>query len=1039
VVAIQEHPRPTAEIDSAAAPRIIEAMVGRIVSPEIVGRDVELEVLANAFADASAGRARVVLVGGEAGIGKTRLVGEATERARADGALVLSGGCVGVAEGSLPFGPIVEAIRPLVRTLDDDETGDPSVGRSSGTRDALRAAAADLRLVGSSPIRSMDAAELRPEWARSRLYETLFDLLRRLGEERVVMLVVEDVHWADDSTRELLAFLVRNVRDERLLIVATFRSDELHRRHPLLPWLAEVDRVACVERIELARLDRDEVMRQLAAILGGDLDGAIADAIWSRSEGNPFFAEELLATGARNRRLPVTLAEVLRARLAGIGEDTHRLLGAASVAGRRVDHDLLATIADLDERQFLSGLDEATTAGLLVAEVDGDAERYAFRHALMGEAVYDALLPGDRRRLHAAIATELESRPDPGDRAGRLAEIAHHWLAARDQERAIHASVVAGVAAFDAYAYAEAHRQFERALELWDAVADPEASCGMTRSDLLRHAGQAAQLAGAFTRAHDIYLSLLEEVDPEADPTGAGLIYERLGRALWTQGEIDKSIAAYTRAAELVPAEPPSEARARVLAGYAQILMLASRYTESLEHARDAIAMAQAVGNREIEAHAMASEGLALAQIGDSDAGIEILRRSVEISDALGAVDDLGRAYSCLSTAIELTGAFEEAATVSLEGAARMSEVGLGGPSQYGVFHTLNAASSYYLLGRWDEALRLAEGVSSVATGVGQIFCESTLAQLYVARGEMAAAEGALERGFAALGAGSEAQFNGPLRQGAIELHLWRNDLAEARQATEDALEVLAGTEDLPILSNTLSLGARVQAELAERARAGRDTAGADAAVARLADYRDELAAAMASFDLPAGPDLEARGHLALIEAEATRAGDASDAAAWRLAVSLLDEWRTPYPAAYARFRMAEALLAERSRRAEAVTELQAAHAAAVSLGARPLRERIEALAARARLPLAESASDEPATDETERSAADPLAAYDLTTREVEVLKLVAAGRTNRQIADELFISESTAGVHVSHIIGKLAVSGRVEAATIAARLGLVD
>ena len=195
-------------------------MVGRIVSPEIVGRDVELEVLANAFADASAGRARVVLVGGEAGIGKTRLVGEATEHARAEGALVLSGGCVGVAEGSLPFGPIVEAIRPLVRTL-DDEAGGPSGGRSSATRDALRAAAADLRLVGSSPIRSMDAAELRPEWARSRLYETLFDLLRRLGEERVVMLVVEDVHWADDSTRELLAFLVRNVRDEQLLIVAT--------------------------------------------------------------------------------------------------------------------------------------------------------------------------------------------------------------------------------------------------------------------------------------------------------------------------------------------------------------------------------------------------------------------------------------------------------------------------------------------------------------------------------------------------------------------------------------------------------------------------------------------------------------------------------------------------------------------------------------------------------------------------------------------------------------------------------------------------
>ena len=1021
-------------LDREVAPRIIGPMAGRIVSPEIVGRRAELEVLSNALAEASAGHARVVLVGGEAGIGKTRLVAEAMEHARATGALVLTGGCVGVAEGSLPFAPIVEAVRPLVRALEDDDAKNEAAEGSRATRDAVRAVAASFGLAGVSPIGSMDAAELRPEWARSRLYETLLDLLRRLGEERAVMLVVEDIHWADDSTRELLAFLVRNVRDERLLVAATFRSDELHRRHPLLPWLAEVDRVSCVERIELARLDRAEVMRQLAAITGGEIDPSVAAAIWDRSEGNPFFAEELLATGAETRRLPVTLGEVLRARLAGISEDTHRLLGVASVAGRRVDHDLLTTISDLPEPRLLASLGEATSAGLLVAEDDGRTEAYAFRHALMGEAVYDALLPGDRRRLHAAIATVLESRPHAGDEAGRLGEIAHHWVAAREQDRALSASVTAGAAAFDAHAYAEAQRQFERAIELWEVIADPDGSAGMTRSDLVRRAGQAAQLAGDFARAVDHYRALLGEFDPEVEPSRAGLLYERLGRALWTQGQIEDSISAYTRAAELVPADPPSEERARVVAGYAQILMLAARYTESLGHAREAIAMARALGNQQIEGHAMASEGLDLAEIGDSDAGIEILRRSIAISKEVGAFDDLGRAYSCLSTAIELTGAFEEAAEVSLQAAEQMGEVGLGGASQYGVFHTLNAAQAWYHLGRWDESLRLSEAVSTVAVGVGRIFCESMLARLAVGRGDMEGAEAALERGFAALGAGSEAQFNGPLRQAAMEFHVWQTDLVAARQDADEALAILAEGEDLPIIARTVSLAAMVEADIAERSRAGRDHAEATAARARLATHRDQLARRMASIHAPDGPELDARGHLALTDAEGTRADGASDPAAWRLAVSLLSERRVAYPTAYARYRLAEALLPDREHRSEAVDVLRAAHDVAISLGARPLSDQIEGLAARARLPLSVQAAETP----TEIGAVDPLAAYDLTPREVEVLKLVAAGRTNRQIAAELFITESTAGVHVSHIIGKLDVGGRVEAATIATRLGLL-
>ena len=301
---IDERFGPIGTTDQVGSPRIIEAMVGQIVSPEIVGRGAELEVLSNAFADASAGRARVVLIGGEAGIGKTRLVAEATDLTRAAGALVLSGGCVGVAEGSLPFGPIVEAVRPLVRSLEEPDGDSPAEGWPPATRDAVAAVAAAFQFAGAATVRSMDAAELRPEWTRSRLYETLLDLLRRLGAERPVVLVVEDLHWADDSTRELLAFLVRNIRDERLLLVATFRSDELHRRHPLLSWLAEVERVAGVDRVEL----HDSIGTRSCASLPRSL-APTSSRVSRRPSGN---APRAIRSSPRNSSRRAAKADVFR-------------------------------------------------------------------------------------------------------------------------------------------------------------------------------------------------------------------------------------------------------------------------------------------------------------------------------------------------------------------------------------------------------------------------------------------------------------------------------------------------------------------------------------------------------------------------------------------------------------------------------------------------------------------------------------------------------------------------------------------------------
>ena len=414
---------------------MIETVAGRIVSPELIGRESDVGLIAAALQDAERGRARTVLLGGEAGIGKSRVLAAALKRATDDGAIVLLGGCIGLAEGSLPFGPIVEAIRPLVRELTATE---PGVTSDDGTRQALTTVATELGLLTEGRAHSSAGAELRPEWARSRMYEAFLELLRRLADDKPVVVAIEDLHWADDSTRELLAFLVRNAQAERLLLLLTFRSDELHRRHPLLFWLAEVDRAGGVERIELKRLDREAVARQLSGILGRAADQALVDTVYERSDGNPFFAEELIAAGAETRGLPPTLREVLAARLAHVTEPTMQLLGVASIVGRQVDHDLLVEVADLSERQLFDALQEAIAAQLLIVDETTVVERYTFRHALIAEAAADSVLPGQRRRLHVTIADALERMPAMrgAEEAGHLAEIAHHWFEGRELGRA---------------------------------------------------------------------------------------------------------------------------------------------------------------------------------------------------------------------------------------------------------------------------------------------------------------------------------------------------------------------------------------------------------------------------------------------------------------------------------------------------------------------------------------------------------------------------------------------------------------------------
>jgi len=414
-----------------------------------------------------------------------------------------------VGEGALPYAPVSQALRQLVREL-DPATLEQVVGTG---RAELARLVPDL---GPGDPAEPAAGGL----ARGRLFEGLLGVLERLAAERPLVLAVEDLHWADQSTLDLLAFVVANLAEAAVVLVATYRSDELDRRHPLRPLLADPDRHPTVERLELGRLDRAELGGLLTGILGTAPEARLLDEVLARSVGNPFFAEELLAVGLGGgpRVLSTTLHDLLAGRVEGLSGPAQQILRAAAVAGRRAGHELLAAVCRLEEAALLEAVREAVEHQVLVADPGGDA--YSFRHALFQEVVEADLLSGERRQLHAALARSLTAHPElgGGTPAQTAAEVAVHWYESHDLTQALPAAVAAGVAAEQGLAFAEAKRHFERALDLWDQVPDIAAGLPLDRAGLLGRAAQAAHLAGDHQRAVALVRAALACVDAAAGP-----------------------------------------------------------------------------------------------------------------------------------------------------------------------------------------------------------------------------------------------------------------------------------------------------------------------------------------------------------------------------------------------------------------------------------------------------------------------------------------------------------------------------------------
>ncbi|MGP4028414.1 helix-turn-helix transcriptional regulator [Actinomadura sp. 3N407] len=981
----------------------------------LIGRAAEFAELTAALERAAGGGAGVVLVSGDAGAGKTHLVSALTNAARGEGCTVLVGQCAELGE-SMPYLPLTDALWTAAHA------GTPEA-------DEVRAA------IGARPVlgRLLPDGDGEPgaasELGQQRLFGAVLGLLGELAAERPVLLVLEDLHWADRSTRHLLTFLSRVLQRERVCLVGTYRSDDLHRRHPLRPVVAELLRLPNVTGVEVGPFGPGETAEYLAELSRGSapVTAEVIERVHRRSEGNPFYAGELYAAGldspgAQPAELPSGLADVLLSRMERLSDAAERVVRVAAVAGRRIDDELVRRVSGLDEAAVGEALREVVSHQLLVPSGTG----YTFRHALLREAVYADLLPGERTRLHAAFARLLAGLLD-GTR-GSAAELAHHSLAAHDLPAAFAASVRAGREAGRLGAPAEAFGHYERALELWDVVPGAEDVAGTDRVRLSLRAAQESAQAGELRHAVQRLRRLLDAADPADAPLGSR-IREHLASYLADIDDIEQAVATAREAVTMLPADPPTAERAYALATYARMLLYRDGEGEMPGLAERAVEAARAAGATGAEASLLVTLGV-YREAGEADPDVaEVFARARDLSAAGGE-----------SPMVTMRAAFHYARTKfdrgDLAGAARAADDGVRfalenglGWSTFGIILRSLRYLIHYTTGNWAEADRLAEdfAVQVVRPHEAQISAYALFVE--VARG----VPGADERLRWIAPLWDQDLFVNYLARGlAAEHALWRGDPETASEHVGSVVRTSYG-ETVGVI-RIAATGLWAQAEIAARARA----AGDDDAVREAAATGDDLlsrARRAVGFTDNGRPrawlGLEGHGWLARAEAERRRVDGVHDVGLWRKAADLFTygdpDGGFVYEVARSRWRLAEAL-AENGDREGAAEQWRSAVRGAERLGAAPLLAALRDLGARARLGAARPAPGASAPS-------GPFGA--LTGREREVLKLVAEGHNNREIAAALFISPKTASVHVSNILAKLNVTSRTQAAAAAHREGI--
>jgi DNA-binding CsgD family transcriptional regulator len=993
------------------------AMNGRASSPVLIGRVEQMAALEDAFTSVRQGGPAAVLLGGEAGVGKSRLVDEFTARARRAGARVLTGGCMQLGVDGLPFAPFTAMLRDLVHEMGADAFGAMLPGRA--TRELAR-------LLPELGVPDLDDTGQ----ARARLFEEMLGVLEQLGRRSPVVLVIEDAHWADRSSRDLLTFLIGNQRAiGGLMTLVTFRSDELHRTHPLRPLLADLERIAWVERVDLPRMSRQDTADLAASMVRRPLADPVASALFRRTQGNPLFVESLMCCdGDLSRELPDSLRDLLLAGVHRLPEPTQDVLRAASAGGGVTGHALLTAVTGLDDDELTSALRPAVTANVLRAEAAG----YAFRHELIREAVHDDLLPGEHGRLHSKFAAEIDADNDLVPPGRAAVETAHHWASGHDVTRALTASWQAAAQAGRAVAPAERLDLLARVLELWDQVPDAAERIGADHAHVLEEATAVAEDADEFERGVALATSALRELDPQTEPVRVALLLEKRARF-----KLKTSRSGYgsdlDEALRLVPVEASPAARMQILLSGARCLTAIRGADRG--YAEEALELARGAGDTAAEAHAMLTLAMFDADNGqeaDPDsAAIALIGQAKALAASAGAHDQLLNAAINESHLLEGAGAHELAYETARDGIASADAQRL--TRTIGSLLSINEAEPLLALGRWDQMIAVVDGALDLY--YTPVYGHRALIQIL--KGEVALARGDVEAARQCAATAEDlvrsfaAKYQDSFALGRLQIQLALAEGPAQAVATAarflDTHDVPAGNPRYiwPLITTMASVGMAAAQHgededtttLTDRLRA---VAGKTEAFGRV--QRAHQLTYQAADQLIPGTNHPGTSHPGTGQPGTGQLGAWDEAAAAWAAVS------EPYPLARTLLRAAEAALADGDREA-ASERLRRAAPIAAGLGAVPLSEAISALARRARIWLGDGAPESDAIS-------DPSAG--LTGRELEVLRLVADGRSNREIAAELFISPKTASVHVSNILGKFAVSTRTEAASRAHALGLL-
>jgi DNA-binding CsgD family transcriptional regulator len=949
---------------------------------QFVGRAQELATFERAVANARSGVPSVLLVGGDAGIGKSRLITEAARQAAVDLHL---GRCMCLGGDEIALAPLADLLRQLRRSAPDQLTGTAAspLGRW-------------LRPDG-------DASANAPA---SALFASALELIGGLAATDALVVGFEDLHWADVATWDLFEFLARNLVDDHVVLVGSYRADQTNGHTEQRRRLAELARLPTAHRIHLVGFDRTEVATCVAALLGEPAPPTVVDQVLARGGGNAFFTEQLVAAHLAGEAIPVVLSDLIAADIAGLDDASRHVLAAIATVGREADHPLLGAIAELDDHEIEAAVRAAVDARILVV----DADAYRFRHALIGEVVYDDLLPPQRARLHRRIADALQERSgEVVARADTASELAFHLDRAGDHEGAFAALLDAADAA-QAVAPGTALVHLERAFELWDRAGASAADA--RRSDRMWQAADLASGTIGNERAVDLAEAAFREGPP---PQGEAFGHERLGRFLWASGRLEEARAQFEQAASMLT-DDDDPAGAPVYAGLAQAALLSDRCAEAeswcarvfdLVEAPDADRPAWVMARRVL--------GVLRSQLGDPDVGVVLCRES--FTEAPNAqTRALASLYLC--TVLLDAARHREAINAALDAVAEGHLSGLD--HSYGGYLDALAAKGLTTLGRWSEAEALLERHTAYHTlpvGVLQVAC--TRALLAARRGDSELARTCLEVALAQPVDG----WHETVRDAAVaEIHVSLGEWADAATAAEHGWDSTAVTRVLwSARFAMLTAEAAVESALDQIAR--HESVDAATIVAHLQGRLDAVTAAAA----PLPPSVETAARLAHATACLTLL-TTPDADAWAEAARRWDDSGDRWQTAVARLHEASAA-ATAGTASRASEALQEAHQIASELGAAPLLTQVMAVSRRTRLSVEAPTRitlDEPSTER-----------LGLTSRENEVLALVASGRTNRQIGEELFVSAKTASVHVSNILRKLGVTSRVDAAAVAQRLGV--